>query len=228
MTGLDQDMMQKNLTCKSLKEAQKDMCTYGLAFLPTNFLFLFLGVLLSLLATQQGIALPKAGDELLPMFAATGNLGQLVLVLFSIGIIAASFSSADSALTALTTTMCIDVCNKPENESFRKRIHIAMPIVFALFILIFKALNNTSAIDAIYIMCAYTYGPLLGLFAFGLFTRHKLHDRFVPYVAILAPCLCWTLSYVSENWWGYKFGYELLLINGALSFLGFYLLKRSK
>ena len=228
MTGLDQDMMQKNLTCKSLKEAQKDMCTYGLSFLPTNFLFLFLGVLLSLLATQQGIALPKAGDELLPMFAATGNLGQLVLVLFSIGIIAASFSSADSALTALTTTMCIDVCNKPENESFRKRIHIAIAIVFALFILIFKALNNTSAIDAIYIMCAYTYGPLLGLFAFGLFTRHKLHDRFVPYVAILAPCLCWTLSYVSENWWGYKFGYELLLINGALSFLGFYLLKRSK
>ena len=163
MTGLDQDMMQKNLTCKSLKEAQKDMCTYGLAFLPTNFLFLFLGVLLSLLATQQGIALPEAGDELLPMFAATGNLGQLVLVLFSIGIIAASFSSADSALTALTTTMCIDVCNKPENESFRKCVHIAMAVVFALFILIFKALNNNKCHRCnLYNVCLYLW-PFVGI-----------------------------------------------------------------
>ena len=142
MTGLDQDMMQKNLTCKSLREAQKDMCSYGVAFVPANLLFLSLGVLLTLLAARQGTALPQAGDELLPMFAATGALGSWVLVLFSLGIVAASFSSADSALTAMTTSFCVDICRRKGDEQLRKRAHVGMAVVFAAFILLFRLLNS--------------------------------------------------------------------------------------
>lgn len=163
MTGLDQDMMQKNLTCKTLREAQKDMCTYGLAFVPANLLFLCLGVLLSMLAQQEGIALPSSGDELLPMFAATGKMGNMVVVLFTIGIVAASFSSADSALTALTTTYCVDIKEKADDEALRHRVHAGMSVVFIIFILLFRTFNSTNLIDAIYILVSYTYGPLLGL-----------------------------------------------------------------
>ena len=176
MTGLDQDMMQKNLTCKTLREAQKDMCTYGLAFVPANLLFLCLGVLLSMLAQQEGIALPSSGDELLPMFAATGKMGNMVVVLFTIGIVAASFSSADSALTALTTTYCVDIKEKADDEALRHRVHAGMSVVFVIFILLFKTFNSTNLIDAIYILVSYTYGPLLGLFAFGLFTKYQVTD----------------------------------------------------
>ena len=164
MTGLDQDMMQKNLTCKTLREAQKDMCTYGFAFVPANMLFMALGVLLMLLAQKQNVALPAMGDELLPMFAATGALGQSVVVLFSLGIVAASFSSADSALTAMTTSFCVDIKEKADDEKLRKRVHIGMAVIFATLILMVDAVNSTSVIDAIYILCSYTYGPLLGLF----------------------------------------------------------------
>ena len=170
MTGLDQDMMQKNLTCKTLREAQKDMCTYGFAFVPANMLFMALGVLLMLLAQKQNVALPAMGDELLPMFAATGALGQSVVVLFSLGIVAASFSSADSALTAMTTSFCVDIKEKADDEKLRKRVHIGMAVIFATLILMVDAVNSTSVIDAIYILCSYTYGPLLGLFAYGLLT----------------------------------------------------------
>ena len=170
MTGLDQDMMQKNLTCKTLREAQKDMCTYGFAFLPTNLLFLSLGVLLVMLAGRQGMPLPASGDELLPMFAATGNLGTAVVVLFTIGIVAASFSSADSALTSLTTSFCVDICRRPADERLRCRVHLGLCGLFVMFILLFRMINSTSVINAIYILCSYTYGPLLGLFAFGLLT----------------------------------------------------------
>ena len=180
MTGLDQDMMQKNLTCRTLREAQKDMCTYGFAFVPANILFMALGVLLMQLAQKDGIALPASGDELLPMFAATGRLGSTVVVLFTIGIVAASFSSADSALTALTTSYCVDIRQREGDEQLRRRAHIGIAVVFGLFILLFKTLNSTSVIDAIYILCSYTYGPLLGLFAFGLFTRRKPCDKLVP------------------------------------------------
>ncbi|WP_278843166.1 sodium:solute symporter, partial [Hoylesella timonensis] len=152
MTGLDQDMMQKNLTCKTLREAQKDMCTYGLAFVPANLLFLCLGVLLSMLAQQEGIALPNSGDELLPMFAATGKMGNMVVVLFTIGIVAASFSSADSALTALTTTYCVDIKEKADDETLRHRVHAGMSVVFIIFILLFRTFNSTNLIDAIYIL----------------------------------------------------------------------------
>lgn len=220
MTGLDQDMMQKNLTCKTLREAQKDMCTYGLAFVPANLLFLSLGVLLSMLAVRRGVPLPSAGDELLPMFAATGALGQMVVVFFTIGIVAASFSSADSALTALTTTYCVDICQKAADERLRHRAHAVMGLVFVLFILAFRAFNSTNLIDAIFILVSYTYGPLLGLFAFGLLTRCRVNDRWVPYLAVAAPVLCYVLDAVAQHLWNYHFGYELLLLNGALTFAG--------
>lgn len=222
MTGLDQDMMQKNLTCRTLREAQKDMCTYGFAFVPANMLFMALGVLLMMLAQKDGIALPASGDELLPMFAATGRLGSTVVVLFTIGIVAASFSSADSALTALTTSYCVDIRQREGDEQLRRRAHIGIAVVFGLFILMFKTLNSTSVIDAIYIMCSYTYGPLLGLFAFGLFTNRKPCDKLVPYIAVASPLVCFVLEKTAMQCWGYKFGYELLMINGLLTFVGLY------
>ena len=223
MTGLDQDMMQKNLTCKTLREARKDMCTYGFAFLPANLLFLVLGVLLVHLAQRTGTPLPATGDDLLPMFAATGQLGQTVVVLFTIGVVAASFSSADSALTALTTSFCIDICARPADQRFRQRAHLGIALVFVVFILLFKALNSTSVIDAIYILCSYTYGPLLGLFAFGLLTHRPVADRLVPYIAVASPLLCWLLDMAAQHCWGYHFGYELLMLNGLVTFTGLWL-----
>lgn len=228
MTGLDQDMMQKNLTCKTLREAQKDMCTYGLAFVPANLLFLCLGVLLSMLAQQEGIALPSSGDELLPMFAATGKMGNMVVVLFTIGIVAASFSSADSALTALTTTYCVDIKEKADDETLRHRVHAGMSVVFIIFILLFRTFNSTNLIDAIYILVSYTYGPLLGLFAFGLFTKYQVTDRWVPYFAILSPILCYALNALAQQLWGYHFGYELLMLNGAFTFAGLYVTRKKE
>ncbi|WP_311435734.1 sodium:solute symporter [Hoylesella timonensis] len=228
MTGLDQDMMQKNLTCKTLREAQKDMCTYGLAFVPANLLFLCLGVLLSMLAQQEGIALPSSGDELLPMFAATGKMGIMVVVLFTIGIVAASFSSADSALTALTTTYCVDIKEKADDEALRHRVHAGMSVVFIIFILLFRTFNSTNLIDAIYILVSYTYGPLLGLFAFGLFTKYQVTDRWVPYFAILSPILCYALDVLAQQLWGYHFGYELLMLNGAFTFAGLYVTRKKE
>lgn len=228
MTGLDQDMMQKNLTCKTLREAQKDMCTYGLAFVPANLLFLCLGVLLSMLAQQEGIALPSSGDELLPMFAATGKMGNMVVVLFTIGIVAASFSSADSALTALTTTYCVDIKEKADDEALRHRVHAGMSVVFVIFILLFRTFNSTNLIDAIYILVSYTYGPLLGLFVFGLFTKYQVTDRWVPYFAILSPILCYALDVLAQQMWGYHFGYELLMLNGAFTFAGLYVTRKKE
>lgn len=228
MTGLDQDMMQKNLTCKTLREAQKDMCTYGFAFVPANMLFMALGVLLMLLAQKQNVALPAMGDELLPMFAATGTLGQSVVVLFSLGIVAASFSSADSALTAMTTSFCVDIKEKADDEKLRKRVHIGMAVIFATLILMVDAVNSTSVIDAIYILCSYTYGPLLGLFTYGLLTKRGVNDRVVPYIAIASPLICFALDKTVASTTGYQFGYELLMLNGLLTFLGLFLSGRKK
>lgn len=226
MTGLDQDMMQKNLTCRSLRDAQKDMCTYGVAFVPANLLFMCLGVLLILLTSKMGMQLPASGDDLLPMFAATGILGTPVVVLFTIGIMAASFSSADSALTALTTTYCVDICERPSDERLRHRVHVAMAIIFAVCILAFKAFNSTSLIDAIYIMCSYTYGPLLGLFTYALTSRKQPQKQcFIPYICIASPLICYALDTICTNYLSYHFGYELLMINGALTYLGLRILR---
>lgn len=228
MTGLDQDMMQKNLTCKSLREAQKDMCTYGFAFVPANLLFLSLGVLLVALASKEGVALPTSGDELLPMFAATGQMGMAVVVLFTVGVVASSFSSADSALTALTTSCCVDLWSRPDDEKLRRRVHFGVSVAFVVFILLFRSLNSTSVIDAIYVLCSYTYGPLLGLFAYGLLTRRGVSGRLVPWIAVASPVVSFAVDSLSKTAFGYTFGYELLMLNGLLTFAGLWITGRKE
>lgn len=225
MTGLDQDMMQKNLSCRNLKAAQKNMYCYGFAFVPVNFLFLSLGILLLLSAPQLGLEIPAKGDDLLPLFAAGGHLGIDVLVLFTIGIIAAAFSSADSALTALTTSFCIDLLHierfhETKAQIYRKRAHLLISVIFVGCILAFEVIDSPSVIDTIYVLASYTYGPLLGLYAFGLFTQRHPRDRFVPVIAILSPILCYITNYLVETNTGYRFGYEMLMINGLLTFIG--------
>ena len=211
MTGLDQDMMQKNMTCKSLCEAQKDMCTYGVAFVPANLLFLSLGVLLVMLG-EKGTS-----DALLPGYVQRSGLS--VLIPFSIGIVAAAFSSADSALTSLTTSYCVDIKGRAGDEKLRKKAHLLISILFVVMVLLFRMLNSTSVIDAIYVMCGYTYGPLLGLFAFGMITKRMPLDKYVPYICIASPLACYAIDTITRNIAGYRFGYELLMMNGALTFL---------
>ena len=218
MTGLDQDMMQKNLTCKSLRDAQKDMCSYGMAFVPANLLFLALGVLLTMV-----LGTGLKGDTMLPAYIQNNSHSQLLMMLFTIGIVAASFSSADSALTSLTTSYCVDIRRQAGNERLRKQTHIAMCLFFVLFILLFRALNSTSLINAIYTIASYTYGPLLGLFTFGLFTRRQPHDALVPLICIASPLLCYALDTATQHLWDYHFGYELLMLNGLLTFTGLWL-----
>ena len=224
MTGVDQDMMQKNLTCKTLRGAQKDMCTYGVAFLPANLLFLSLGVLLAMWAQQSGLSLPANGDDLLPTYVS--QAGMLVMVLFTLGIVAASFSSADSALTSLTTIYCVDIKEQPADEDLRKRVHLAMCGLFVLFIMLFKTVNSTSLIDAVYIIASYTYGPLLGLFAYGLLTHKEVNDRWVPYIAIASPLLCYAIDWGTGQITGYHFGYELLMLNALITFVGLWISRR--
>ena len=226
MTGLDQDMMQKNLTCKTLRDAQKDMCTYGVAFVPANLLFLALGILLTM---NLGTGLK--GDELLPTFVqgtSTIHYSLFTIHLFVLGIVAASFSSADSALTSLTTSYCVDIRRQPDNELLRKRMHVVMCGIFVLFILLFRAVNSTSLIDAVYILASYTYGPLLGLFTFGLFTQKRSNDCLVPYLCIASPLICYALDITTQHIWNYRFGYELLMLNGLLTFVGLWLTAEKK
>ena len=229
MTGLDQDMMQKNLSCKNLREAQKNMYCYGFSFIPLNLLFLCLGILLLTLAGQMNLALPEVNDDILPLFATQGYLGQTVLVLFTIGIIAAAFSNSDSALTAMTTSVCVDLLRTDrdvEEVALRRRgkVHITLSVILVFFICLVEALNSKSVIDAIYIIASYTYGPLLGMFAFGLFTRRRTRDRWVPFIAVASPILCYALDRFAMQSYGYKFGYELLMLNGMLTFAGMYAL----
>ena len=233
MTGLDQDMMQKNLTCRSLREAQKDMVSYGLAFLPVNALFLGLGILLFSLCAAQGLTPPAAGDSLLPWLVSEGVLGAWVVVPFTLGIVAAAFSSADSALTALTTTVCIDLLRveqralpAAEAQAVRRRVHGAVVLAFSLCMVLFKLAEGGNMIDVIYVLASYTYGPLLGLYAFGLFSRQQVRDRAVPFVCLAAPLACGLLDHFAPVWWGYTFGYELLLLNGLLTLLGLYALRK--
>lgn len=233
MTGLDQDMMQKNLSCRNLREAKKNMYCYGFLFIPLNLLFLCLGILLLALASKMQIELPMVNDDILPMFATQGYLGQSVLVLFTIGIIAAAFSNSDSALTAMTTSVCIDFLGtemETEKKALQKRkiVHILLSLLLICCICLVNLLNSESVIDAIYIIASYTYGPLLGMFAFGLFTNRQTNDRFVPFIAIGSPIVCYILNYWIYQEMGYKFGYELLMLNGALTFIGLLLMSKKK
>lgn len=219
MTGLDQDMMQKNLSINSLRDARRNIYTYGFAFLPVNLLFMCLGILLLAFASANGVALPAANDDILPMLATQGYLGKAACLLFVIGIIAASFSSADSALTALTTSFCVDILGRPSDGGLRRRVHIAMSLAMLAIVLMLKAVNNTSLLDAIYVIAGYTYGPLLGLFAFGLTTHRPVNDRLVPVIAVASPLLCAGIQWASTHFLHYALGYELLMLNGLFTYL---------
>jgi len=227
MTGLDQDMMQKNLSCRSLADAQKNMMWFSIVLVFVNLLFLCLGALLYIYADTKGIALPAKSDELFPMLALQ-HFAPIAGFTFIIGLIAAAYSSADSALTALTTSFCVDFLGFDEQKGdvkTRMRVHIGMSLVLGLQILLFHSLHNDSLITQLFKVAGYTYGPLLGLFAFGLFTNYVVKDKWVPLIAILSPVICYILQLNSEAWlWGYKFGFELLILNGAITFLGLRLL----
>jgi Na+/proline symporter len=230
MTGLDQDMMQKNLSCKNLKEAQINMFSFSFVLVFVNLFFLALGALLYIYAETKGIEIPKRSDDLYPMLATQGYLNITVGVFFIIGLIAAAYSSADSALTALTTSFCIDIIdikNKPidKQEKIRKQVHIGISLAMALVIIIFRIINDDSVISAVFTAAGYTYGPLLGLFAFGLITKISIKDKWVPIVCILSPIICYILNIYSKDiFFGYQIGFELLLLNGILTFIGLILL----
>ena len=241
MTGLDQDMMQKNLTCKTLRDAQKNMITFSLSLVVVNVLFLFLGGALVYYAQQTGFALPlnEAGvvvnDKIFPSVAF--SLSTFTSVVFVIGLVAAGYSSADGTLTALTTTFYYDFMHldktsrytEQQKVRFRKLIHVSFAVLYLLIIIAFKPFHNQSLIDTIFDVAGYTYGPLLGLYAFGLFTRYKVNDRYVPVVAILSPVICYILKLYSQEWlWGYQFGFEIILLNGLLTCLGLFIIRKRK
>ncbi len=229
MTGLDQDMMQKNLSCRNLRDAQKNMVTFAVVLVLVNLVFLSLGSLLYLFAESNGIGLSAQTDELYPMLATEGLLGPVVGVLFVLGLIAAAYSSADSALAALTTSFSIDILEvdkmeEAKAERRRKQVHIGMSVVLVIVILLFKVINNDAVIDGIFKAAGYTYGPLLGLFAFGLFSKAAVRDKWIPYIAVLSPFASYGFVQLAPLLFdGYKVGYEVLIINGSLTYFGLYL-----
>lgn len=231
MTGLDQDMMQKNLTCRNLKDAQKNMFWFTIVLTFVNLLFLVLGVLLTEYARMNGIDAFK--DDLFPVIATQSGLGMGIATFFVLGLIAAAYSSADSALTALTTSFSIDILDiekkyaLAKQEIVRKRIHVAVSIVLILVIVSFKyIIKDESVISKLFVFAGYTYGPLLGLYSFGLFTKWMVRDKLVPIIAILSPILCYVISANSEAWFGFEFGFFVLILNGALTFMGLVLIRR--
>lgn len=231
MTGLDQDMMQRNLSCKNFKDAQKNMITSILSQVVVILLFLMLGVLLYVFAAQKGITMPEKSDELFPMIATQGYFPVIVGVLFIVGLVSSAYSAAGSALTALTTSFTVDILESTKKHTdervavIRKRVHVGMAVVMGLTIVVFNLMNNTSVIDAVYTLASYTYGPILGLFAFGIFTKKQVRDKYIPIVAIVSPILCFVLQRNSEVWFnGYSFSYELLIFNALFTFIGLCLL----
>jgi SSS family solute:Na+ symporter len=231
MTGLDQDMMQKNLTCRNLKDAQKNMFWFTIVLVIVNFFFLALGVLLTDYAQQNGIDAHK--DQLFPIIATKGNLGLATAIFFLLGLIAAAYSSADSALTSLTTSFSIDILeidkkkDKNEQEKTRKKIHILFSFILIATILVFKYfIADESVIAKIFTFANYTYGPLLGLYAFGLFTKLKVKDKMVPFICLASPFLTFSINYVALEYIGFDFGFSLLILNGLITFIGLYLFKR--
>jgi SSS family transporter len=231
MTGMDQEIMQKNLTCKTLGDAQKNMFWFSLTLVFVNLLFLTLGALLYLYSTEKGLVLPAYSDELFPRLAFT-ELGPLVGIFFLLGITASSYASADSALAGLTTSFCIDFLNfkdKPESVKQKQKfiVHISFSILFLIIIIIFKEINEKSVIDAVLNVAGYTYGPLLGLFSFGLFTRRQIKGVGVPLICIASPLLSYLISLNSEAMLnGYKFGIEILILNGLITFLGLFIISK--
>ncbi|MEM9687154.1 MAG: sodium:solute symporter [Bacteroidota bacterium] len=232
MTGLDQDMMQKNLTCRSLKDAQKNMFWFTIVLTVVNFIFLSLGLLLTVYAQQNGIDAHK--DDLFPLIAKD-HLGTGVFVFFLIGLVAAAYSSADSALTSLTTSFSIDILDiekkydASQQVKIRKRIHILISLLLILVIIAFKyIIKNESVIERLFVFAGYTYGPLLGLYSFGLFTKWAVKDKWIPLIAILSPVLSYIIAVKSQTWFGFEFGFFVLILNGFLTFFGLVLVRSKK
>ena len=228
MTGLDQDMMQKNLTCKNIGEAQKNMFWFSIVLVFVNMLFLVLGALLYIYAEHFQIMLPERSDDLFPMLA-TGHFSLFAGIVFLLGITAAAYSSADSALTSLTTSFCVDflgkdgVHQKTEGNT-RMKVHLGFSLLLFAVILLFRLINDDSVISAVFTVAGYTYGPLLGLYAFGLFTKWNVRDRYVPWICLGAPVLSYGINLVSEGW----FGFFILVVNGAITFFGLLAIKTEK
>lgn len=238
MNGLDQNEMQKSLTCRNLKEAQKNIYLYSIILVITNLIFLSLGVLLYVYIQRIGIEWPvdTAGnfidtDKVFPELALN-QFGIFAGIVFMLGIAAAAFSSADSAMTSLTTAFYTDFMNvenktDEEKKKLRNRINIAFAFILISIIMIFKAVNNDSVINTVFTIASYTYGPLLGLFSFGLFTKFRVKDKFVPLIAILSPVLAYLLNVLSIKWFGFHFGYTILLFNGIITFIGLWIIRRN-
>lgn len=228
MTGLDQDMMQKNLTCRTLQEAQKNMYSYGFMFLPINFAFLLLGLYVGSIFIESGITIPAQNDMLLPEAIRMGLLPEAATYIFIIGIISASLSSADSTFVSLTTTISTTFCsnelknNEGKYENFRKLTHIAVGVFFCLMLMVFYFVENDNMIDLLFRLASYTYGPLLGLFVLSMFTKIKINDKYSPLVCTISPIICVIIQVLSSN----SLGYELLLLNGFITFVGLMLIKQ--
>jgi Na+/proline symporter len=229
MTGLDQEMMQKNLSCRNIKEAQKNMFTFSGILVLVNLLFLFLGALLLIFMQKKGLTVASS-DDIFPTVAIR-YLGPIAGVVFLIGLISAAFPSADGALTSLTTCVSIDFLGLERREGLTERtrtriryaVHLTIAVVFFISVMIFSAVNDKAVIDKLFTIAGYTYGPLLGLYSFGLFTKRMVKDKMTPVIAILSPLICYFLSKYSVLLFnGYKFGFELLLLNGLLTFAGLY------
>lgn len=224
MTGLDQDTMQKNLTCRNLRAAQKNMYSYGITFLPINFLFLLLGAALLLWAEMNVLTVPQQGDQLLLTMVTSGGLGRGILFCFALGIVAAAFSSADSAMTALTTGVCVDLLNIQQADptkaiKIRRYTHAAVAFTIFLSICLLSCSTSGTLLDTLYTLVSYTYGPLLGLYTFGLCTKRQINDKLTPYICITAPILCAVISFLLYHYLHYQMGYELLLLNGILTII---------
>ena len=234
MTGLDQDLMQKNLTCKSIGEAQKNMFWFYVVLVFVNLLFLSLGVLLYIYSEKMGLPIPAKTDDLYPSLALESQaFGTLAAVTFLLGIIAATYASADSALTALTTSFCIDFLSIEKYEEAKRQkmkhyVHIGFTVVFIVVIIIFRALNSQEVITAVFSIAGYTYGPLLGLFAFGLYLKRPLIDKFVPFVCIASPFLTYFIEELTKTTFNFEFGFSKLMLNGFITFAGLWMLSRKK
>ena len=231
MTGLDQEMMQKNLSCRNIRDAKKNMITFSVILVFVNFLFLFLGACLYLFAAGKGIDLTSlaSSDDIFPTVTLK-YLGPLAGIVFFIGLISAAYPSADGALTSLTTSFCIDFLGIEKNPKLSEQqktrirylVHLGFALLMLLVILIFRSFYDKALIDKLFTIAGYTYGPLLGLYAFGLFTKRKIRDRWVPIIAVVSPVICYILSAFSMDWFGFRFGFELLILNGFITFSGLF------
>ncbi|SMP29108.1 sodium:solute symporter [Chryseobacterium profundimaris] len=232
MTGIDQEMMQKSLSVTRLKDSQKNMVTLGFILLGVISLFLYMGGLLHLYGAEESVT--SAGDQLFPDIALN-HMPPFISIIFIIALISALFPSADGAMTALTSSLCIDIFGMREKthwddgkkEKFRKNIHLLVALSFLIMVIIFKVINDNSMIGLILKLAGFTYGPLLGLFAFGIFTKYKVKDNLVPFVCIAAPVISFFIDKYQETLFGeFKIGLELLIINGLLTFIGLWMIKR--